>query len=94
MIRTFGGIEPKQHSRPLVKALHDWLIEQVQRVSGRSPLVQAMRYALNHWNGLILHLDDGGWRSTPTPSDAPCARWHSGGSWYDIAPFLKGIFGR
>lgn len=51
--------ERQQHSRPLVEALHDWLTEQLERVSGRSALAQAMRYALNHWNGLILYLDDG-----------------------------------
>jgi transposase len=49
----------QQHSRPLVEALHAWLTEQLKRVSGRSTLAQAMRYALNHWNGLILYLDDG-----------------------------------
>lgn len=29
------------------------------RISGRSVLAQAIRYALNHWSGLILFLDDG-----------------------------------
>ena len=51
--------ERRQHSRPLVEALHDRLTEQLERVSGRSALARAMRYALNHWNGLILYLDDG-----------------------------------
>ena len=32
---------------------------QIERVSGRSALAQAMRYALNHWRGLTLYLDDG-----------------------------------
>ena len=27
--------------------------------TGRSTLAQAVRYALNHWSGLILCLDDG-----------------------------------
>jgi hypothetical protein len=39
--------------------MHRWLTEQLGRISGRSTLAQAMRYALNHWNGLILYLDDG-----------------------------------
>lgn len=49
----------QQRSRPLVEALHAWLTEQLERVPGRSTLAQAMRYALNHWNGLIRYLDDG-----------------------------------
>ena len=39
--------------------MHAWLTEQLERVSGRSTLAQAMRYALNHWSGLTLYLDDG-----------------------------------
>ena len=49
----------QQRSRPLVEAMHIWLTEQLGRISGRSTLAQAIRYALNHWNGLILYLDDG-----------------------------------
>jgi transposase len=49
----------QQRSRPLVEAMRVWLAEQLQRISGRSTLAQAMRYALNHWNGLVLYLDDG-----------------------------------
>jgi transposase len=51
--------ERQQHSRPLVEALRAWLAEQLQLISGRSTLAQAIRYALNHWDGLILYLDDG-----------------------------------
>jgi transposase len=46
-------------SRPLVEALHLWLQEQLPRVPGWSDLAKAMRYALRHWDGLILYLDDG-----------------------------------
>jgi hypothetical protein len=49
----------QQRSRPLVEAMHSWLTEQLARVSGRSTLAQAIRYALNHWGGLVLYLDDG-----------------------------------
>lgn len=49
----------QQHSRPLVAALHVWLTELLDRLSGRSTLAQAIRYALNHWKGLIRFLDDG-----------------------------------
>ena len=49
----------QQRSRLLVEAMHAWLTEQLGRISGRSGLAQAIRYALNHWKGLILFLDDG-----------------------------------
>ena len=46
-------------SRPMVEALHVWLQEHLPRVPGWSDLAKAMRYALRHWDGLILYLDDG-----------------------------------
>lgn len=49
----------QQQSRPVVEAMRAWLTEQLGRISGRSTLAQAIRYALNHWKGLILFLDDG-----------------------------------
>lgn len=51
--------ERQQRSRPLVEAMHPWLTQQLERISGRSTLAQAIRYALNHWTGLVLFLDDG-----------------------------------
>jgi hypothetical protein len=32
---------------------------QLPRLSGSSPLAEALRHALRHWSGLILFLDDG-----------------------------------
>jgi transposase len=49
----------QQRSRPPVEAMQAWLAETLGRISGRSALAQAIRYALNHWSGLILFLDDG-----------------------------------
>lgn len=49
----------QSRSRPLVEAMHAWLGEQLERLSGRSTLAEAIRYALRHWQGLILFLDDG-----------------------------------
>ena len=40
-------------------ALHAWLTVQLGRVSGKSGLAEAIRYALRHWQGLVLFLDDG-----------------------------------
>ena len=46
-------------SRPLVEELHLWLQDHVPRVPGWSDLAKAMRYALRHWEGLVLYLEDG-----------------------------------
>ncbi|NPD66632.1 IS66 family transposase (plasmid) [Lichenicola cladoniae] len=49
----------QERSRPIVEALHDWLHDQVTRISGASDLAKAMRYAIRHWPGLVVFLDDG-----------------------------------
>lgn len=48
-----------ERSRRIVMALHDWVQANIARVSGTSDLAEAMRYAIRHWSGLILFLDDG-----------------------------------
>jgi transposase len=49
----------RERSKPIVDALHSWLTAQLERVSGKSALAEAIRYALRHWTGLVLFLDDG-----------------------------------
>ncbi len=49
----------QERSRPIVEALHTWLHEHVGRVSAVSDLAKAMRYAIRHWPGLTLFLEDG-----------------------------------
>jgi hypothetical protein len=84
-----------QRSRPLVEALRAWLAEQLERVSGRSSLAKAIRYALSHWNGLILFLDDGRLELDPILSSAPCARSHwDGKTRSSPAPILAPTTGR
>ena len=46
-------------SRSIVEALRDWLEAQLPRVSGRSALAEAIRYALSRWEGLTRFLHDG-----------------------------------
>ena len=46
-------------SRSIVEALHGWLQIHQGRVSAASDLAKAIRYALRHWPGLTLFLDDG-----------------------------------
>ena len=40
-------------------SLKTWLEQQLARVSGKSPIAEAIRYGLNHWDGLTRFLDDG-----------------------------------
>ena len=61
-----GGRPPDQRagirqaeSRPLVEAMKAWLEQELARVSAKSALAEAIRYALRHWKGLSLFLDDG-----------------------------------
>ncbi len=49
----------QERSRPIVEALHAWLQDHVARVSAASDLAKAIRYALRHWTGLAVFLDDG-----------------------------------
>jgi hypothetical protein len=49
----------QERSKPIVEALHTWLTAQLGRVSGKSNLAAAIRYALRHWTGLVLFLEDG-----------------------------------
>ena len=49
----------QERSKPIVEALNGWLTAQLGRVSGKSTLAEAIRYALRHWTGLLLFLDDG-----------------------------------
>jgi transposase len=46
-------------SRPLVEGLFTWLTAQLARLPGGSPTAKAIRYALNHHDGLVRFLEDG-----------------------------------
>ena len=49
----------QERSRPIIEALHAWLKAQLERVSQKGKLAEAIRYALARWDGLSLFLDDG-----------------------------------
>jgi hypothetical protein len=53
------SIARHEQSKPLVLAFHNWLEQSLAKVSARSPIAEAIRYGLNHWNGLARFLDDG-----------------------------------
>ena len=53
------GAVRQERSKPIADALQAWLTAQLGQVSGRSTLAEAIRYALRHWPGLVLFLEDG-----------------------------------
>lgn len=63
---TIRGRPPDQrlaariaHTAPLISELRDWLDATRSRISGRSDLAAAIRYALSRWDALTLILRDG-----------------------------------
>ena len=46
-------------SKALVAELKSWLQVQLARASAKSAIALAIRYGLNHWEGLVRFLDDG-----------------------------------
>jgi len=46
-------------ARPRLHELHDWLETQIQRVSRKSGIADALGYALNQWSALLHYTTDG-----------------------------------
>lgn len=51
--------ERQLRSKPLMNALHEWLLAQRQRVLDGSAIARALDYSLKRWKALSCHLDDG-----------------------------------
>jgi hypothetical protein len=49
----------QEQSLPLVTALCQWLEEEQPKVLPKSPIGQAIAYALRHWQALTRYLEDG-----------------------------------
>jgi hypothetical protein len=48
-----------QRSRPILDAIHAWLVAEQPKVLPKSPLGEAISYSLNHWAALIRPLEAG-----------------------------------
>ena len=49
----------QEHARPLLDGLKGWLEATRDRVSGRSDVAAAIRYALSRWTALTRYVEDG-----------------------------------
>jgi hypothetical protein len=49
----------REHSRPILDAIRGWLDAQQPEVLPKSPIGEAIGYALNHWGALIRPLEAG-----------------------------------
>lgn len=48
-----------ERSRPIFQQFHDWLVAEAPKVLPKSPIGEAIQYALNHWVALARPLDQG-----------------------------------
>jgi transposase len=48
-----------EKTKPLVLALKAWFEQQLAHISAKSVIAEAIRYGLNHWDGLVRFLEDG-----------------------------------
>ena len=58
----------QQRSRPIIAALHAWLVEKRQALAKADVTARAIDYSLSNWAALIRFLDDG-----DVPIDNNCA---------------------
>jgi transposase len=49
----------QQQALPVLTALRQWLLDEEAKVLPKSPIGQAIAYALRHWQALNRYLDDG-----------------------------------
>lgn len=49
----------QQRSRPVADALHQWLVQQRQKVPDGSATAKAIDYSRNRWTALTRYIDDG-----------------------------------
>jgi transposase len=48
----------QDQAKPILIGWHDWLIQHKDLTLKESPIGKAIRYALRHWKGLLVYLED------------------------------------
>jgi transposase len=46
-------------TKPILESFKTWLLQRLEEESAKSKLAEAIRYTLNHWDGLTVFLADG-----------------------------------
>ena len=64
----------QEKTTPLVAALKTWVETTLARRAGGATIARALRYGLNHWDGLVRFLDDGRIEIDSNTSSGACAR--------------------
>jgi transposase len=49
----------QERSKPILKEIHDWLLQEKDRALPKSPIGEAIGYALNHWQALERYTEVG-----------------------------------
>jgi transposase len=52
----------EEHSQPILKEIHTWLLQEKDRALPKSPIGEAIGYTLNHWQALERYIE-AGWLS-------------------------------
>ena len=60
----------QERSKPILIEIHAWLLQEKSRVLPKSPIGEAIGYALNHWQASSDTRRRVGYRSTITPASA------------------------
>ena len=47
----------QEQSRPILETIKEWLDKEVGQVLPKSPMAEAIGYALNHWKALERYLE-------------------------------------
>ncbi|MBK8594368.1 MAG: IS66 family transposase [Holophagales bacterium] len=67
-----------ERSRPLLARIHERLLQARADVLPKSPMGQAVTYALNQWAALQRYLEDGRLAIDNNATERSCAAWPSG----------------
>ncbi len=47
------------HAVPILISLREWLLQELPKLTPRTPIYKAIMYALNHFDGMMIYTTDG-----------------------------------
>jgi hypothetical protein len=66
-------------SRPVLETIQSWMKATLQKLSQKSDVAVAIRYALERWSALVRYCEDGRVEMDNNAAERRCAPSHSGG---------------